>query len=78
MSKRIFEFRCGEGHITEKYIDSTEHSVVCSVCQSIATRIISAPNIMLEGVTGDFPTAADAWVRKREQKTRLTNKRNEG
>ena len=48
------------------------------MCQSIATRIISAPNIMLEGVTGDFPTAADAWVRKREQKTRLANKRNEG
>ena len=63
MSKRIFEFRCGEGHITEKYIDSTEHSVICSVCQSIATRIISAPNIMLEGVTGDVPTAADAWAR---------------
>ena len=78
MSKRIFEFRCGEGHITEKYIDSAEHSVICSVCQSIATRIISAPNIMLEGVTGDFPTAADAWARNREQKVRLTNKRNEG
>jgi hypothetical protein len=78
MSRRIFEFRCGEGHITEKYIDSTDHSVTCSVCQSIATRIISAPTIMLEGVTGDFPTAADAWARNREQKVRLTNKRNEG
>jgi len=44
----------------------------------MATRIISMPRIALEGVSGDFPTAADAWARKHEEATRIANKRREG
>jgi hypothetical protein len=78
MSKRIFEFRCGEGHTIEKYIDEEVNAIECPFCQCMSLRIISAPRIALEGVTGDFPTAADAWARKHEEATRIANKRREG
>lgn len=78
MSKRMFEFRCAEGHTTESYVDEKVNTIECPVCQLIALRVISAPRIALEGITGDFPTAADAWARKHEEATRIANKRNEG
>ena len=78
MSKRMFEFRCAAGHTTESYVDEKVNTIKCPVCQLIALRVISAPRIALEGITGDFPTAADAWARKHEEATRIANKRNEG
>jgi hypothetical protein len=78
MSKRIFEFRCGENHTTEKYIDEEVTTIECPTCQCVSLRIISKPRIALEGVSGDFPTAADAWARKHEEATRIANKRREG
>jgi len=76
--KRIFEFKCGESHITESYIDEEVNAIECPTCQCMSLRVISAPRIALEGVTGDFPTAADAWARKHEEATRIANKRREG
>jgi hypothetical protein len=76
--KRLYEFRCAEGHTTESYVDEKVNTIECPVCQLIALRVISAPRIALEGITGDFPTAADAWARKHEEATRIANKRNEG
>ena len=76
--KRMFEFRCGEGHLTEKYIDEKVKHIDCPSCECIALRIISSPRISLEGVTGDFPTAADAWAKKHEEATRVAYKRKEG
>ena len=75
MSKRMFEFRCEQNHIAENYIDEEVTTISCPACQCAAPRIISAPRIALEGVTGDFPTAADAWARKHEQATRIAEKR---
>ena len=76
--KRMFEFRCGENHTIEKYIDEEVNAVECPFCQCMSLRIISAPRIALEGVTGDFPTAADAWARKHEEATRVAEKRRTG
>ena len=73
--KRIFEFKCGEGHTTESYIDEKVNAIECPTCQCMSLRVISAPRIALEGVTGDFPTAADAWARKHEEATRVAEKR---
>ena len=77
MSKRIFEFRCEQNHIAENYIDEEVTTISCPTCQCAAPRVISAPRIALEGVTGDFPTAADAWARKHEQAARVAEKRRE-
>ena len=73
--KRIYEFRCAENHTTESYVDDKVNAIECPVCQLMALRIIAAPRIALEGITGDFPTAADAWARKHEEATRVAEKR---
>ena len=73
--KRIYEFRCAENHTTESYVDDKVNAIECPVCQCMSLRIISAPRIALEGITGDFPTAADAWARKHEEATRVAEKR---
>ena len=68
MPKRIYEFICGDDHLTEAYIDSELRTTNCSVCGQPAIRIVSKPMVKLEGVTGDFPGAAMQWERKRNEK----------
>lgn len=72
--KRIFEFRCVKDHVTEKYVDDEVTSVECPHCHNEASRIISSPRFKLEGITGAFPTAYDAWERKRAEAMRVTHK----
>lgn len=72
--KRIFEFRCVKDHITEKYVDDEVTSVECPHCHNEASRIISSPRFKLEGITGAFPTAYDAWERKRAEAMRVAHK----
>jgi hypothetical protein len=68
MPRRMFEFVCGNNHRTEAFVDTEVHATPCKECGSEATRVISAPTTKLEGCTGDFPSAADSWVRKRSEK----------
>jgi hypothetical protein len=75
--KRIFEFRCVKDHITEKLVDDEVRSVSCPHCSNEASRIISSPRIRLEGITGAFPSAYDAWARKHEQAARAYQKKSE-
>jgi len=77
MAIRIFEFKCSDGHISEKFIDEQVLEIECPVCSKTATRIISSPRFMLEGITGAFPTAYDQWARKHEQAARAGYKKNE-
>lgn len=74
--KRIFEFRCVKDHVSEKYVDDEVTSVECPHCHNEASRIISSPRFKLEGFTGAFPTAYDAWERKRAEAMRVAQKRN--
>lgn len=74
MAKRIFEFCCVKGHITDKFVDDEVNVVECPHCHNDASRIISSPRIKLEGITGAFPTAYDAWERKRAEAMRVTHK----
>lgn len=75
--RRIFEFRCVKEHVTEKFVDDEVRTVECPHCHNDASRIISSPRICLEGITGAFPSAADAWARKHEQAARAYQKKNE-
>ena len=63
--RRYFDFQCAKGHVTEKFVDDSVTVVQCPHCGNDATRLISAPRISLDGCSGDFPTAADAWVNRR-------------
>jgi putative FmdB family regulatory protein len=63
--RRIFDFQCAKGHVTEKFVDDSVTVVQCPHCGNDASRLISAPRISLDGCSGDFPTASDAWVNRR-------------
>jgi hypothetical protein len=62
MTKRIYEFTCGD-HTTDKYIDETITQIHCH-CGKIAQKKISRPNFLLDGVSGDFPTALQKWEQR--------------
>ena len=65
----IYEFRCKNGHITERYLPMSEKDSIqpCNTCDQEARRIMSVPNFQLEGISGDFPTAADKFARMHEE-----------
>jgi hypothetical protein len=71
--KRLFEFVCPEGHITERLVDSEVRHSVCH-CFLESERIVSAPQIKLEGFTGAFPGAYDRWERVRKEKLAVERK----
>lgn len=74
MAKRMYEFRCVKEHITERFIDESVLVVECQHCHNDASRIISKPRVSLDGLSGDFPSAADAWVKRRESHMRKERK----
>ena len=75
MTRRIFEFQCNNcSNVFEQYIDDSLKTTKCPICGSEATRIISKPRIDLDGCSGDFPTASDAWVRRRESHMKYERK----
>jgi predicted nucleic acid-binding Zn ribbon protein len=76
MARRLFEFLCTNSHRTEALVDTECHATPCKECGAEATRVISAPTMKLEGFTGSFPTAYDAWERKRAEKLVIEKKQN--
>lgn len=76
MPRRIFEFVCKDNHRTEAFVDTEVHATPCKECGSEATRVVSAPTMKLEGFTGSFPTAYDAWERKRSEKLAQERRQN--
>lgn len=76
MALRIFEFLCTNSHRTEALVDPDIQHLFCSKCGSEAARVISAPTMKLEGCSGSFPTAYDAWERKRNEKIAIEKKQN--
>lgn len=74
--RRMFEFVCVKGHVSEKLVDDEVKVVECPHCHNDASRIISSPRIRLEGLSGAFPSAYDAWARKHEEASRVAYKKN--
>lgn len=66
--RRMFEFVCEDGHISEALVDETYREIACRACGKNSTRIVSMVRAKLEGLSGDFPSAYDAWERKRSEK----------
>ena len=66
--KVIFDFKCDNGHIHEAFVDSKVREQPCPECGQTSYRLISTPQVMLEGTTGAFPGAAMQWERKRAEK----------
>jgi predicted nucleic acid-binding Zn ribbon protein len=76
MPRRMFEFLCENAHRTEALVDTECYATPCKECGAEAKRVVSAPTMKLEGWTGSFPTAYDAWERKRAEKLAVERKQN--
>ena len=70
--RRMYEFKCRHGHITEKYIDESVKIVSCGECEQDAFRIVSNQSTIFR-ING-FPSGidGDAWVRKRQEKMKAS------
>lgn len=75
--RRMYEFKCEDNHISEALVDDTVRELSCRACGKSATRIVSGVRCNLEGITGAFPGAYDAWERKRSEKMAQLSKNSE-
>ena len=64
MGIRVFDFLCHNGHRVERFVnaDIVEHECECG---ALGLRQIATPRAQLDGTSGHFPGASDAWERKR-------------
>lgn len=67
---RVFDYLCSNGHRVERFVESGVEEVECE-CGAMGLRQIPAPRAKLDGCSGDFPSASDEWVRRRESHMRL-------
>lgn len=63
------DFKCDDGHITERFIDSGIESVLCG-CGKEAKRMLSCGTVMLDGTDPGFPGAWNKWADIREKRHR--------
>jgi|TARA_R110000823_G_scaffold44827_6_gene115834 hypothetical protein len=73
----LFDFKCGEDHVTEKLVKSDVKEITCPVCKNKALRQISAVRSKLDHISGDFPGATMKWARQREQQIKHERKTSE-
>lgn len=74
--RRIYEFRCNDGHTTEKYIDYETVEIPCQVCKQLASRIISPVRVSLDGTDPVYVSAYDRWAKRHEDKQKQEAKQN--
>jgi hypothetical protein len=80
MSIRVFDFECPNGHVDEYFVGPGTVSLKCAHCDETAKRIITAPRVNLDPISGHFPGATMSWERRREEKMaqERKNKANHG
>jgi putative FmdB family regulatory protein len=62
--RKLFDFQCQScNEVFEEYTEYKKVSA-CPKCGMEADKIISAPHIYLEGITGSFPGAALTWEKR--------------
>jgi hypothetical protein len=72
----LIDFKCETcGNITEAYVDNTSMNIQCP-CGEMADRMIGAPHIHLEGISGDFPSASDKWANQLQERAKIHAKQN--
>lgn len=72
--RRLFDFKCTDGHVTEQFVDDETYESICKLCGKPATRIISPVRSMLDPISGNFPKATEKWVKNRTQRMKIENK----
>jgi hypothetical protein len=75
MMRKLFDFKCSNGHCTEHLVEDSVTSIRCA-CGVESTRMISPVKTVLDHISGDFPGATMKWARHREQKIQQERKTN--
>lgn len=70
------DYTCNQCNITEEhFLENEILTVTCRQCGGLAKKKRNVPNFSLPGNDpAGFPTAADKWVKKREEKMREESK----
>ena len=66
--KKIYDFRCLNGHLFESYAESETKSMPCEICNQASTTVVSCAGFMLDPISGDYPTATRKWAKMRQEK----------
>lgn len=64
------DFRCTDGHITERFIDSEVSDVPCETCGKQAEKTLGLGTVILDGTDPGFPGAYSKWATIREKRHR--------
>jgi hypothetical protein len=75
MSRKLYDFKCSEGHITESFVGDKTTVIPCE-CGLDAHRIISPIRISLDGTDPVFVSAYDRWAKRHEDKQKQEAKQN--
>jgi len=70
------DFQCPNGHKRERFVDNNLKTLQCDICDAEAHKVQASIRFQLDGVSGDYPTAADQWDKRRKQKLKEEEKIN--
>jgi len=72
----LFDFRCEDDHMTERFVSTDTLDIPCSVCGKLSKKVLTPPRIKLCPIYGDSPAATRKWEKNRAQKLALERKAN--
>ncbi|NRA49249.1 MAG: zinc ribbon domain-containing protein [Phaeodactylibacter sp.] len=67
MSRKLYDFHCPDGHVSELLVYEDVRVHKCLTCGKPAQRVISPVRSYLDPISGDFPGAAGKWARMRDK-----------
>lgn len=76
MTRRMYDFRCNDGHVTEHYCSYEVQEMSCPICSKSAVRIVSPVRISLDGTDPIYVSAYDKWAKRHEDKQKQEAKQN--
>lgn len=70
MSRLIVrDYKCRNGHTWEAFLPSGQEETTCQVCGANGEKQLSAPQAVLDGVSGHFPGALMKWEKRHRPKS---------
>ena len=68
--RRLFDFKCDNGHVNEKFVDVETAEVQCPDCDLIARKIVTP--VTISG--GDSWKETRKWAKNREKQIKYERK----
>jgi len=65
------DFACSECAHQEELYAEIGHYPACSVCGGPTVKVLSAPSIHLESISGDFPSTTARWAKDHERRAKM-------